>query len=226
MSRAILVSVFAAISFGFASQAFGHAGTKEDPLPQSQFKYGRPQLGPCPAGFTALYVRTSIANAPKNPGALPLVSMCFRNDSLADRRAALYDYETAPAPAPKVTTPTPQARPTIAPKVATPTPQATPTAAPKVATPTPQATPTAAPKVTTPSPSTTPSAPSAVYEQAKLARPGSFVNCQGDQNCLTVARQACSHFNGRPHFQRQLGNGFRDAADQSVAVAMRCEKKG
>ncbi len=215
MNRAIFAPTLAVIvSFGLASQAFGHAGTQADPLPSAQTQYGQVPWanGGCPTGFTKLYVRTKTTNDPKT-----LRTFCFQNDFLPDRQAALYAGEAARAPAPKVVTPSPKAAPAPAPKVATPSPKAAPAPMPKVATPTVPA---------APNPPVTQRAPSAVYEQAKLARPGSFINCQGDQNCLTVAREGCHHFNGRAHFQRQLGNGFRNAANQSEAVAMRCEKKG
>lgn len=63
MNRTLLsVPLAFIVSLGFASQAFGHAGTQADPLPSAQAAKGSQPVVGCAAGSTLLYHRTSQPN--------------------------------------------------------------------------------------------------------------------------------------------------------------------
>jgi hypothetical protein len=90
MSRAILVPTLALIaSFGFASQAFGHAGTPTDPLPAAQASKGTMPHAVCPPGAHELYHRTTQPNNdPKH-----LKAACYGPHELAAVQSAHYASE-------------------------------------------------------------------------------------------------------------------------------------
>lgn len=63
MNRTLLsVPLAFVVSFGFVSQAFGHAGTQADPLPSAQAAKGSRPVAGCASGSTLLYHRTSQPN--------------------------------------------------------------------------------------------------------------------------------------------------------------------
>ena len=86
-------------SIGFASQAFGHAGTKADPLPAAAAAKGvpLPATGKCPAGDVELWHRTTVpSNAPAH-----LKAACYTAANAKLVEAELYTGEKAPAAAAK-----------------------------------------------------------------------------------------------------------------------------